>query len=276
MLAKVIVHGGSRDEAIRTLASVLRRARIDGVTTNRDLLVGILEHPEFRAGRIDTHFLERHDPAELSRPADIAAETALAALAVALADQARNRAAATRWRQTPSGWRNNRSDLTRRVLVADHGPVEVGYRLGREPRFEIDGEPLDVAIRAVFAEEVRLQVGRVIRRLAVRGSGESAYVDTGRATLRLRRQPRFPDPESLVPEGSLVAPMPGTVVRVGVAEGDAVSAGEVMVVLEAMKMEHEVVAAGAGTVQTVPVEVGSVVDTGQVLVILKAEVEVPE
>jgi acetyl-CoA carboxylase biotin carboxylase subunit len=271
MLAKVITHGATRDEAIRKLASALRRARVDGVTTNRDLLVGILEHPEFRAGRIDTHFLERHDPADLARPHDAEAETGLAALAVALADQAENRAAAGRWRHTPPGWRNNRNGLTRRVLVADHGPVEVGYLLGRESRFEIDGQPLDVEVRGIRPDEVRLQVGRVVRRLAVRGVGETAYVDTGRATLHLRRQPRFPDPESLVPEGSLVAPMPGTVVRVGVAEGDVVEIGQPLVVLEAMKMEHEVVAFAAGTVEAVPVEVGSAVDTGQVLIVLKPE-----
>jgi len=276
MLAKVIAHGATRDEALRKLTSVLRRARIDGVTTNRDLLVGILEHPEFRAGRIDTHFLERHDPADLSRPADVEAETALAALAVALVDQARNRERAGRWRHTPSGWRNNRSDLTRRVLVADHGPVEVGYRLDREPRFEIGGQPLEITVRAVLPDEVRFQVGRVVRRFAVRGDGEAAHVDTGRASLRLRRQPRFPDPDSLIPEGSLVAPMPGTVVRVAVAEGDAVNIGQALVVLEAMKMEHEVVAFAAGTVESVPVEVGSAVDTGQVLVVLKPEEEDPQ
>jgi propionyl-CoA carboxylase alpha chain len=113
----------------------------------------------------------------------------------------------------------------------------------------------------------------VVRRLGVRGDGETAYVDTGRATLRLRRQPRFPDPESLVPEGSLVAPMPGTVVRVGVAEGDTVTVGQPLVVLEAMKMEHEVLAFATGTVESVPVEVGTAVDTGQVLIVLKAEDE---
>ena len=271
MLAKVIAHGVTRDEAVRKLVSALRRARIDGVTTNRDLLVGILEHPEFREGRIDTHFLERHDPADLSRPADVEAETALAALAVTLADQARNRADATRWRLTPPGWRNNRAELIRRVLVADDRPVEVGYRLGRDPGFEIDGQALEVTVRDVRPDEVRLQIGRVVRRFAVRGAGETAYVDSGRATLRLRRQPRFPDPESLVPEGSLVAPMPGTVVRVGVKEGDSVEVGQPLVVLEAMKMEHEVLAFATGTVETVPVEVGSVVDTGQVLIVLKPE-----
>jgi len=271
MLAKVIAHGVTRDEAVRKLSTALKRARVDGVTTNRDLLVGILDHPEFRAGRIDTHFLERHDPADLARPADAEAEAGLAALAVALADQARNRAADTRWRLAPPAWRNNRDELTRRVMMTDEGSVEVAHRLGRDPRFEIDGQPLDVSVRAVSPDEVRLQVGRVVRRFGVRGAGEAAYVDTGRATLRLRRQPRFPDPESLVPEGSLVAPMPGTVVRVGVSEGDSVEIGQALVVLEAMKMEHEVVAFATGTVESVPVEVGTAVDTGHVLIVLKPE-----
>jgi acetyl-CoA carboxylase biotin carboxylase subunit len=271
MLAKVIAHGATRDEAVRRLVAALRRARVDGLTTNRDLLVGVLEHPEFRAGRIDTHFLDRHDPAELSRAGnDQDTDLGPAALAVALSDQARNRAAATRWAAAPSGWRNNRTDLARRVLLAGTREVEVGYRLGREPRFEVDGEPLDVTPVAVEPGEVRLRVGPVVRRFLVRGAGDSeAYVDTGRGTLRLRRRPRFPEPESQVPEGSLLAPMPGTVVRVVVAEGDPVTAGQPLLVLEAMKMEHEVAAHAAGTVASLPVAAGTAVDTGQVLVVLK-------
>jgi acetyl-CoA carboxylase biotin carboxylase subunit len=274
MLAKVIAHGATRADAVRRLVDALRRARLDGVTTNRDLLVGVLEHPEFQAGRIDTHFLDRHDPAALARDDALQADLGLAALAVALADQAGNRAASGRWRHAPSGWRNNRSDLTRRVVLADDDRlVEVGYRLDRATRFEVDGEPLDVTLRSAEPGAVRLRVGRVIRRFEVRGDGVAAYVDTGRGTLRFRRRPRFPDPEAAVPEGSLVAPMPGTVVRVRVAEGDEVSAGQPLLVLEAMKMEHEVVADTSGTVVELPVAVGTAVDTGQVLAVLKAAAE---
>jgi propionyl-CoA carboxylase alpha chain len=260
---------------VRRLVAGLRRSRLDGVVTNRDLLLGVLEHPEFLAGDIDTHFLERHDPAELAGSQGGAEEIRLAALAVALADQAGNRAAATRWRLAPSGWRNNRSGLTRRVLLADaaESEVEVGYRLDRSPAFEVDGAPVDVELVEATPAGVRMRVGRVVRRFAVRGAGESAYVDTGRATVRLRRRPRFPDPESAVAAGSLVAPMPGTVVRVGVAEGDQVAVGAPLLVLEAMKMEHEVTAPVAGTVSEVPVSVGAAVDTGQVLVVVKPEEE---
>jgi len=90
MLAKVVAHGTTRADAVRALAAGLRRARLHGVTTNRDLLVGVLEHPDFAAGRIDTHFLERHPPAALA-PGPAAREVALAAVAAALAEQCRHR-----------------------------------------------------------------------------------------------------------------------------------------------------------------------------------------
>ena len=81
--------------------------------------------------------------------------------------------------------------------------------------------------------------------------------------------PRHPDPAPRVAAGSLVAPMPGTVLRVLVGPGDDVAAGQPLVVVEAMKMEHQIVAPAAGTVAEVLVAVGDQVDTGQALLRLE-------
>ena len=105
MLAKVIGYGSSRDEAARRLERALRHARVHGVTTNLGLLAAILAEPEFLAGRTDTGYLTRHDPAALAAPPGEPV-AAVHALAAALARQAANRAAAPVLSTLPSGWRN--------------------------------------------------------------------------------------------------------------------------------------------------------------------------
>ena len=278
MLAKVIAHGANRDEAVRRLATALRRARIHGVIHNRDLLVGVLEHPEFAAGRIDTHFLERHPPATLAGGVDDA-ELAVSAAAAALAEQSRQRLEARVWAEAPSGWRNNRVALPTRRYRADRGTgepgreLEIGYAVGPGARVELDGVPLDVMAAKVRPESVELTVGGVRRRFAVDVEGSSVWVDSARGGVRLVRADRFPRPETVLAAGSLVAPMPGVVVRVDVAEGDEVSTGQRLLVLEAMKMEHQVSAPSPGTVRAVNVKVGLSVEAGAVLVVIDDEEE---
>jgi acetyl-CoA carboxylase biotin carboxylase subunit len=268
MLAKVIAHGATREEAIARLLRALRRARVHGVTTNRSLLIGILEHPDFVAGRVDTHFFDRVPPETLldTIPAD---QVAAAALAAALAEQSADRSAVRVLASIPSGFRTNPSDLQRRSYRRGATPVSVGYLLGRTPSFEVNGETVDARVVAASATDVDLVVDGVRRRYAVRVGGRSTYVDWAAGSLELRREPRFPDPADKLEPGSLLAPMPGTVVRVSVSPGDRVTAGQTVVVVEAMKMEHAVTAAGDGVVGEVPVVVGQSVDNGQVLIVIE-------
>jgi acetyl/propionyl-CoA carboxylase alpha subunit len=267
LLAKVIAYGATRSEAVRKLAAALRRAHIHGITTNRDLLVGVLEHPEFAAGRIDTHFLDRNPPAGLIHVVPDS-ELGWYAFAAAVAEQCARRQRATVWATTPSGWRNNRSALQTRFYTGESGTVEVGYALEPDGRFDLDGAPVAVEIGAVTPECVELIVGGVRRHFDVHEDGEVMWVDSARGNVRLERQPRFPQPETLLAAGSLVAPMPGVVVRVDVAAGDRVDKGQSLVVLEAMKMEHTVTAPTGGTVVAVNVTVGHGVDAGAVLVVI--------
>ena len=141
MLAKVIGYGPTRDDARRVLAAALRRARLHGVVTNRDLLVGILREPEFAAGQIDTGYLDRHRPEELNPPHPQAGPVHL--LAVALAGQAGRRAGAPVLGTLPSGWRNNPSAPQRANYELDGRPAEVSYRFGREGlQAAVDGTAL--------------------------------------------------------------------------------------------------------------------------------------
>src|SRR6185312_12206729 len=99
------------------------------------------------------------------------------------------------------------------------------------------------------------------------------WVDSDLGSSHLVEASRFPSPESSAHAGSLLSPLPGTVVRVDVGVGDTVHVGDVLVVLEAMKMEHTIRAPHDGVVEELDVSVGSQVETGAVLVIVGAESE---
>jgi acetyl/propionyl-CoA carboxylase alpha subunit len=269
MLAKVVAHGPTRDAACRLLARALAEARVHGVVTNRDLLVGILREPEFRRGEIDTGYLQRHDPARLGAPARPELTLRVHALAAALAAAAGRRAAARVQPAVPSGWRNVPSADQTAVFRSGGRKVVVGYRETRDGlRATVDGERLDVAAGPRTPDRVVVTVDGVRRAVDVHRVGDTVWLDSALGATELTEVERFPEPAAEEEAGSLHAPMPGTVVRVEVAEGDAVTAGTVVVVLEAMKMEHAVRAPRDGVVSALSATVGTAVGTGHVLAVV--------
>jgi propionyl-CoA carboxylase alpha chain len=279
LLAKVIAHAPGRAEAAGRLAAALAGARLHGVTTNRDLLVGVLRHPGFLAGEVDTAFLERHPPVELAAGRRDAQAGRLHAAAAVLAAQAARRAAATVQPTIPSGWRNNPSQLQRVELDGEDGVVAVGYRLGRAggvEALEVDGEPLPGA-RLWAARPagphtwlIDLEVGGVRRRFEVHRVGDVHYLDGPLGHAELRERPRFPEPAAAAAAaGSLASPLPGIVRRVAARPGELVAAGALLVVVEAMKLEHRISAPTAGRVRDVLVVEGQEVDAGTPVAVLE-------
>jgi acetyl/propionyl-CoA carboxylase alpha subunit len=277
MLAKVIAHAPTRSEALASLSATLAGARIHGVTTNRDLLVRTLRHEAFAAGATDTGFLDRHGLDLLAEPLADEGAVGRHAVVAALAGQAARRATAGVLATLPSGWRNN--DLDRQEVTFDVGPrtVHAAYRIGRRGRavaeVTLDGEVLDVAIRATAGDAVTLEAGGVARRYAVQQVGAVTYVDGPDGSSRLVEEDRHPVATEQVSAGSALAPMPGSVVRVAVTAGDRVESGQVLVVLEAMKMEHAVHATSPGTVAEVDVAEGDQVETARLLVVVVPDVD---
>ena len=272
MLAKVVAVGDSREQAVNRLATVLAATQVHGVPTNRDLLVGVLRHPEFLAGRTDTGFLDRHDPVELSGGG--APPDPLHAVAAAFAAHADRRATAPVQATLPSGWRNVPTGLQQVAFTKDEQRVDVGYRFTRSGvEVEVDGVPLvGVELGRTDPDAVDLTVAGIRRSYAVHRVGRTSYVDGGGSSSTLEEVERFPAPERPVTPGSTVAPLPGSVVRVLVAAGDEVTAGQVLVVLEAMKMEHGIHSSHDGTVDEVRVGEGDQVEAGQVLAVVLEEV----
>jgi propionyl-CoA carboxylase alpha chain len=271
MLAKVIAHSSTRDDACRRLARTLADSRLHGVATNRELLVGILREPEFRAGDFDTGYLTRHDPARLARSGSDPRATRLHTLVAALAAQAGRRVTTPVLATLPSGWRNVPSGPQRAEFTVDGEDVEVCYRfLSDTLHATVSGEELPaMVLHSATADSVDLEVAGVRRSFTVRRVGALSYVDSSMGASTLVEVPRFPDPGSRTAPGSLLAPMPGVVVRVAVEVGDRVSAGAAIVVLEAMKMEHRVVTSMDGTVTEIGVVVGQQVDLAAVLAVVQ-------
>ncbi|MEU8589086.1 biotin carboxylase N-terminal domain-containing protein [Streptomyces sp. NPDC048664] len=248
MLAKAIAHAPTRAEAVRRLAGALERATVHGPATNRHLLVRSLRHEEFTAARMDTGFYERH----LTALADPAPDPH-APLAAALADG--------HGRSRFGGWRNLASqDQVKRYLMAGE-EHEVRYRHTREGLVAPG-----VQVVHVDADLVILERDGVRRRFEIARYGDQVHV----GATALTALPRFTEPSAAHAPGSLLAPMPGTVVRVaeGLAVGSAVRAGEPLLWLEAMKMEHRITAPAAGTLTALHATPGRQVEPGTLLAVV--------
>ncbi|CAL9492682.1 Acetyl-_propionyl-coenzyme A carboxylase alpha chain [Streptomyces sp. enrichment culture] len=249
MLAKVVAHAPTRAEAVRKLAGALERTVLHGPVTNRDLLVRSLRHEEFASARMDTGFYDRHLP-DLVTPAP----DPLAPLAAALADAC--------GRSRFGGWRNlpSRPQVKRYAMAGEEH--EVRYHHTRTG-LTADG------VRVVHASPglVLLEVDGVRRRYEVAAYEDQVFVNT----TRLTALPRFPEPAAQHAPGSLLAPMPGTVVRVaeGLTEGAHVEAGRPLLWLEAMKMEHRITAPVTGTLTALHAEPGQQVEMGTLLAVVQ-------
>jgi propionyl-CoA carboxylase alpha chain len=272
MLAKVIGYGADRDEACSRVARTLRETVVHGVTTNRDLLVGILREPEFRSGAIDTGYLERHPPAQLMAGTNGVGLTRTHALVAAVASQASRRAEATVLPRLPSGWRTLPSQDQAVSFTVGGDSVEVKYRFDRgRLTAAVDEWCPEVRVLSASVTLVDAEIDDVRRRYRVTRCGATHYVDSSLGSSTLAEVERFPDPSATQEAGSLLAPMPGSVVRIEVSEGVEVCAGTPIVVLEAMKMEHTVRAPADGVVTTILVTAGQQVDSGEVLAIVQGE-----
>jgi propionyl-CoA carboxylase alpha chain len=254
MLAKVVCHAPTREAAARKLADALARARIHGVTTNRDQLVEVLRSEVFVRGEVDTQLLAER--AFVHVRGDVCAPVAAA---IALAERAG--AGRTVQRGIPVGWRNVAGQPQRTEF--DDGTVvewwrsRDGYRVG------------GVAVVGASPTRVSLETDGVRTTYDVTIAGEHVDVDGPTGHRRLTRKPRFSDPAEAVASGSLLAPMPGTVVSVAVEKGDEVTAAQPVLVLEAMKMQHTVAAPYDGVVTAVDVQPGQQVAAGDVLAVVE-------
>jgi propionyl-CoA carboxylase alpha chain len=247
MIAKVIAHAPTRAGALRKLHRMLSRSHLIGPVTNREQLLGLLPVVDARWAELHTGWLDGAGaPAIAPEPAVVAA----AALAVVHHGAGERPVLAG----VPIGWRNNPAVVTS-LQVGEH-TVEYRFdRSGAVVMLRVDGAELGEHARMAAHTLDAVMVDDVV------------HVDRGRH--RFVVPPRFPLPDEAGRAGSLVAPMPGTVLRLLVSVGDRVAAGQALLAMEAMKMEHQVVAPSDGLVTEIFVEAGQQLDHGQRLVQLE-------
>ena len=261
MLAKVIAWAPTRPTAIRRLAAGLAGATIAGPATNRDLLVSVLRDARFGDYGADTSLLDGYDYATLG-PGERDCQLAAAAAAAAIA--AANRRGATVAGSVPGGWRNVPSQPQRTSFTGPRGRIDISYRWSRSG-ITID----DVGdVVSVTPEHVRLEADGVTYRFGIVSAASRIWVSSMLGSVSLTLLERLPAPAAPTETGSLIAPMPGNVAKFAVAVGDAVTAGQLVLVLEAMKMEHQVTAPTDGVLTELRVGVGTQVKAGDVLAIV--------
>ncbi len=300
MLAKVIAWAPSRSEAAGLLARELDTTVLVGATTNRDLLVGVLRDQVFLAGDTTTSFLGERFPdgipvgsssAEAGEAgAELAASERTALIATALSGAVARRRTATVLATLPAGFTNAGAFEPSTVLALGSGVAwTVRYRAERDGSWRVrlvpgdepeDGGPHpdatehrvqlhattdgDVGHLDVEVDGHRQGIG------VARHEGE-VHVGTASGRVVIRERPRFPVAGEEEVAGATLAPMPGAVVAVAVAAGDAVARGDLLVTVEAMKMEHRITAPLTGTVTDVRVTAGQQVDADQVLVVVEGD-----
>ncbi len=269
MLAKVIAHGADRDEARRRLATALRDTAVLGVRTNRSFLVDVLTDDVFAAGEATTAFI-----AESGLPRESAPGSDVVAAAAGIL-HARRLAAAEARSPGLAGWSSSgRQQSTMHLSVDGGDAVPVAVHHDRDGiTIEVDGTRHAVAVDGgVDGGSVTVD-GRRLRHDVVH-HGDGAWLRLDGLDLTVADVLQRPAGDVVVRgEGLLLAPMHGAVTTVNVAEGDRVSRGQTLLVVEAMKMEHAITADVDGVVAELPVAVGAQVATDALLARIDPDTE---
>jgi 3-methylcrotonyl-CoA carboxylase alpha subunit len=277
MIAKLIVRGESRREALARLRAALDGTEILGVETNVALLRAVAAHPAFEAGGVSTRFLDEHHETLVGVPGDVADDDlALAALGLIghLEREARRRGEASgdRWSPWLAGdaWRLNRDHGITLALVDEDGTHVTPTVARRDGQLSIAWDGKSRRGDGRLGEDDRVLARLDGRRLAARclkRGHEIVLMREGRIRRVRLHDPAERDTAS-ARAGTLSCPMPGQVIDLRVAAGDRVEPGDVLMVIEAMKMEHAVRAPVAGRVAELRYCVGDRVAEGEELLVL--------
>jgi len=272
MIAKLIVWDTDRAGAVRQLQAALAEYEVAGIVTNLPLLRGIAAHPEFGVGEFDTGFLGRHPAllgAESQEPTAVVLAAAAAELLTARAAAARAAASASGDPYSPwaaaNAWRLNGAGYQDLWLGA--AGKEIVVRTFPEPdgsfRFDVGRETHTVARHGTKT----IALDGVRRRAPVSRSGDGLFVVVDGVTWGLTVvDPLAPPSVTGRGDDRLVAPMPGRIVSVAAAPGATVSKGDVLMVLEAMKVQMRLTSPRDGLVASVRAQAGELVEEGIELV----------
>ena len=271
MIAKVTVHAPTRREAAARLARVLETTRIQGLTTNRDFLVNTLRTDEYIAGDTTTDFIERVNPDRVIPKDQEALQSA--AIAIAIESQAKRRAHAKINKRIRGGWRNSTMPNEELTLEAYGAEIKLNYKSNRDNSFNFSFKETSHVVKVINSGHGSVEIDKDGQRsqYTLDKIGDEWLVHSTFCDFEFRELPRYPISSSDDFGGGLVAPMPGAILSIDIKPGDSVKKGDVLVILEAMKMEHRITAPRDGIVGSVQAEVGEQVENEQLLVTLEDE-----
>ena len=265
MLSKVISWAPNRIDAAIKLARGLEKAHMGGVVTNRQFLISCLRNESFLDGDTTTDFIERE---ALETKKNLSGnELHQASTAVALWLAQKNRVSDPVTGFMPANWTNGRMPLQRVKLLFNQNEIEVKYKLNKNNLYEVMGSSCEI----YYCDSSGIDIGIDSHRFYahVTEAGSEILINMPFGDVNVSLIPRFSEPGNDVPEGGLIAPMPGKVIDVKVKQGKKVKAGDTLVIIEAMKMEHSIKATEAGKIAKVMVRLNDQVDNGATLLVLE-------
>ena len=265
MLAKVITKGKTRVDAANKLALALESLHIGGVTTNRDFLVASLRSEDFLNGKTTSDFIEKTNPQRAVILDGESLENALSAASLWI--QGQNRENAAILREIPTGWRNSRLPGQKITFNYRDQDIEITYRSNRDGTFNVNnGTTAKIIEWTPLGIDIEVNNSRFFSKITRDSDSIVVHGPWGDALFKIL--PRFTLPGSEQQAGGLVAPMPGKVIDLKVKVGSKVKKGDTLVILEAMKMEHQVKASEDGKVTKVLIKKDDQLENGALLMVV--------
>ena len=265
MLAKVITKGKTRVDAANKLALALESLHIGGVTTNRDFLVASLRSEDFLNGKTTSDFIEKTNPQRAVILDGESLENALSAASLWI--QGQNRENAAILREIPTGWRNSRLPGQKITFNYRDQDIEITYRSNRDGSFTVNnGTTAKIIEWTPSGIDIEVNNSRFFSKITRDSDSIVVHGPWGDALFKIL--PRFTLPGSEQQAGGLVAPMPGKVIDLKVKVGSKVKKGDTLVILEAMKMEHQVKASEDGKVTKVLIKKDDQLENGALLMVV--------
>jgi geranyl-CoA carboxylase alpha subunit len=265
MIAKVITYGKTRDIAIRKLASAIQDSNIIGVNTNKLFLQNILRHPVFIAGDATTAFIEQHFTADISMDIALARVETIALAAMIYYQQGK---------QIGNNWRS--SSVNGCSLILDYNETSHAVTLAESDNnftVSVNDQSTSFTLAAITESACTIVSNNLRRRCTFSKQDTIVYLDDGNGHFIFTDVTHIPAAAGGSGSGQVKASMDGAIVDVLVKAGDVVAVGQTVVVLEAMKMEHQLKAGISGVVEAVNTAVGQQVKSKQVLTVIASSEE---
>ena len=265
MLAKVIAIGETREQSAKLLAKELRSTHLAGIKTNKDFLVQCLENNSFLKGKTTSDFIPREHKKLFKAVDKKLLDSAMKASALWL--QEHNKNDNKKLHFLPRNWTNG--ILPKQDITFEFNDEEYKFQYeNNNNHIQIHREHFErlstssALIISVDEEHIHCEIDGIAIKALITCFHDEITINSGSGDLVFKVLPKFIDPNEIIIEGSLTAPMPGKILNINVKKGSSVKAGETLLILEAMKMEHTIKATSDGQVIELYVKTGDQVESG--------------